>query len=99
MKGLRSTFEQYRDVISILGEKKFMVVTRLMNLANISWKPSQKILANLISLGMIKKVKIEYTTRYHIVLTPLGLKTYEDIKRNRNMSELEGMINKIAKGG
>ncbi len=68
MSGRRSRFEIYVDV---LAEIKGGAVkpTRIMYGANLSWKPLQKILENLVTQGLIveirrggkdKRTKVEY---------------------------------------
>lgn len=68
MSGRRSRFEIYVDVIAEI-KGGTIKPTRIMYGANLSWKPLQKILENLVTQGLIvenrrggkdKRTKVEY---------------------------------------
>jgi len=91
----RSIFECYRDVLSTLYYNcdRTIPKMRLMYATNLSSKVFNKILTNLISLGMIRIEKVPgERRRVYIVLLPLGIETYNGINKYLNMLGLESTI-------
>jgi len=84
MSGRRSRLEIILSILSAVREGKEKP-TRIMYAANLSWKPTQKMLSNLVEQGLIEMRIAPGASNRRYIITERGAKMLDYFEKAREM--------------